>query len=99
MLVEDIAGKRKKEVVLVEQFLMEGLRQLDSDVAEFAMEPFRIAERDQFYKRIIAETMNRAMPFIPVGEALHLHNRALLRDTLLRLFSGHEHWLAIDNWH
>ena len=98
-IVEDIEERRKKEIVLVEQFLMEELRQLDSDVAEFATEPFRIVERDRFYKRIIQETMNRAMPFIPVGEALHSQNRALLRDNLLRLFSGHDHWLAIDNWY
>ena len=94
-MVEDIEERRKKEVVLVKQFLMEELRQLDSDVAQFAMEPFRISERDRFYEEICAETMNRAMPFIPVGEALHSTSRALLRDTLLRLYSGHDHWLAI----
>ena len=88
-IVEGIEETRKKELILVKQFLMEELRRLDSDVATFAKEHCQIANRDRFYEHICEETMNRAMAFIPVGEALHSRSRATLRDILLKVHSAY----------
>ena len=88
-IVECIEETRKKETTLVRQFLLNELRNMNSEIDSLSMNPMIVSERNRFYEWLCTETMKRVMPHVPVGNAFHNVNRQKLKDSLLTLYSQH----------